>query len=67
MNPRFFDLAAQFGQAQLYLSIDGFGPLNEYLRYPSKWRIVERNVEYIGELARRGNVESGKHKTRLSH
>jgi Radical SAM superfamily/Iron-sulfur cluster-binding domain len=57
VNPRFFDLAAQFGKTQLYLSIDGFGPLNEYLRYPSKWRIVERNVNYISELARQGNFE----------
>jgi MoaA/NifB/PqqE/SkfB family radical SAM enzyme len=57
VNPRFFDLASQFFRAQLYLSIDGFGPLNEYLRYPSKWRIVERNVDYIRKLVELGNVE----------
>lgn len=57
VNPKFFDLAAQFGRTQFNLSIDGFGPLNDYLRYPSKWRIVERNADYIGELAKQANIE----------
>jgi pyruvate-formate lyase-activating enzyme len=56
VNPRFFDLAARFGRSRLLLSIDGFGPLNDYLRYPSQWRIVERNADYITQLAKRSNM-----------
>ena len=47
VNPRFFDLVAQFKRAHVYPSIDGFGPLNDYLRYPSKWHVVERNIERL--------------------
>jgi MoaA/NifB/PqqE/SkfB family radical SAM enzyme len=50
VNPRFFDLAAQFETPRIFLSIDGFGPLNNYLRYPSKWAIIERNADYLAEL-----------------
>lgn len=56
VNPKFFDLIAKFGLSRILLSIDGFGPLNDYLRYPSKWRIIERNADYIAELARRSNL-----------
>jgi sulfatase maturation enzyme AslB (radical SAM superfamily) len=56
VNPKFFDLVSQFGQPRIYLSIDGFGPLNDYLRYPSKWRIIERNADYLGELAKRSRM-----------
>lgn len=53
VNPRFFDLAAQFETPRIFLSIDGFGPLNNYLRYPSKWQIVERNADYLVDLRAR--------------
>jgi MoaA/NifB/PqqE/SkfB family radical SAM enzyme len=56
VNPKFLDLVSQFGQPRIYLSIDGFGPLNDYLRYPSKWRIIERNADYLGELAKRSRM-----------
>ena len=56
VNPRFLDLVAQFWQPRIYLSIDGFGPLNDYLRYPSKWRIIERNADYLTELAKRSKM-----------
>jgi pyruvate-formate lyase-activating enzyme len=52
-NPEFLDIAARFGLPMLFLSIDGFGPLNDYLRYPSHWRIIERNARHLHELAQR--------------
>ena len=56
VNSKFFDLVVQFGLPRIFLSIDGFGPFNDYMRYPSKWRIIERNADYIAELARRSKM-----------
>jgi sulfatase maturation enzyme AslB (radical SAM superfamily) len=50
VNTDFLDLAAQFGKPMLFLSVDGFGPLNDYLRYPSHWRIIERNALHLKAL-----------------
>ena len=49
-TPRFFDLLPKFKAVDLYLSVDGFGPLNDYLRYPSRWKVIERNAAYVREL-----------------
>jgi len=34
--------------------VDGFGPYNEYIRYPSLWNTLTRNIEI---LRRRPNTE----------
>jgi Radical SAM superfamily len=57
VNSNFLDLVMQFGRPKVYVSIDGFGPLNDYLRYPSQWRIIDRNAHYLHELAKRSNLE----------
>ncbi len=36
---------------RLFLSIDGYGELNEYLRFPSKWQDIEKNVREFFKLA----------------
>lgn len=36
---------------RLYLSIDGYGDLNDYLRFPSRWETVEKNVREFFKLA----------------
>ncbi len=46
-NSAVFDLFAAFKEVRLHLSIDGYGKLNEYLRYPSRWSAIERNAAYI--------------------
>jgi pyruvate-formate lyase-activating enzyme len=33
-------------------SIDGHGAVYEYIRYPAKWPVVERNIRYVVDLAR---------------
>lgn len=38
------ELLKQFGSAHIGFSIDGMGALQEYIRSPSKWDIVRRNV-----------------------
>jgi hypothetical protein len=51
------DLVMQFGRPMVFASIDGSGPLNDYLRYPSQWRIIDRNAHYLRELAKRSNLK----------
>lgn len=33
-------------------SIDGHGAVYEYIRYPAKWAVVERNIRFVVELSR---------------
>lgn len=39
------ELWQKFGYVRIYASIDAFGKLNDYIRYPSKWDIISRNLE----------------------
>jgi pyruvate-formate lyase-activating enzyme len=38
---------AQFKKVVMALSLDAYGPYHEYIRYPSKWDVVRRNVEKL--------------------
>lgn len=58
-NCTFFPTEAQintwnkFSDIEIYLSIDGYGLVNEYIRFPSKWERVEKNAklfkQYLSE------------------
>src|SRR5262249_46993492 len=41
----------QFKEVHIALSIDASGPFYEYIRYPSKWDVVRRNVERLVAFA----------------
>jgi MoaA/NifB/PqqE/SkfB family radical SAM enzyme len=41
----------KFRSTSLVCSIDGFGPLNEYIRRPSKWRDIDRNLRLLEQHA----------------
>jgi len=43
-NDDFFNLLKQFKCVNLYISIDGVDVVTEYIRFPSKWSIIERNI-----------------------
>jgi MoaA/NifB/PqqE/SkfB family radical SAM enzyme len=49
-SPGFFEAFTHFRQVQLFCSIDGLGPVNEYLRYPSSWKTVDTNLRKILEI-----------------
>lgn len=38
-------------------SVDGLGEVFEELRYPAKWDIVRRNLEFISSLRREGEID----------
>ncbi len=44
-NRELIGLLESFGKIHLYLSIDGVGAVNEYLRHPSRWPVVEDVVD----------------------
>lgn len=42
-----FDIWEHFKNVHFGVSVDGFERLNEYIRYPSKWKVVDRNIKKI--------------------
>lgn len=42
----------KFKQVNIWLSIDGFGELNDYVRFPSKWSVVSENLARFIEYTR---------------
>ena len=50
MNPSFYDLLPHFKTVIFYASIDGYGSIQEYLRYPSNWEQIDKNIHKLLEL-----------------
>lgn len=48
--PRAIALLENFNNVQINLSIDGVGDLNEYIRYPTRWSAVEKNLDILLKL-----------------
>lgn len=53
VKDKVLDLLSKFKEVHLRLSIDGYGPANEYIRFPGQWKEV---VETIGKLQRLENA-----------
>lgn len=49
---RLLDIWDKFRGVVLSLSIDAIGDLAYYVRYPSKWRVIEKNVRKLAEFSR---------------
>lgn len=47
---RFLDLLPKFKKVKLCCSVDGYGEVNDAIRFPSKWSVVEKNLDFL-ELA----------------
>ena len=56
VNKKFTNLIGQFGTVYINASVDGTGPVNDYIRSPSHWAQISDNVE---TLARMPNVQLG--------
>lgn len=46
-NRSVFNVLSTFCQVSLVLSIDGHGPIYDYIRWPGRWDMIERNMDYI--------------------
>lgn len=52
INSPWLALAEKFKELALNVSIDGFGPYYEYIRYPGRWSTVTRNIEILKKRSR---------------
>lgn len=50
MPKKFFDRLSKFKMVRMHISIDAVGDLYEYVRYPGKWSVVDRNFRKLIEL-----------------
>jgi organic radical activating enzyme len=46
----FLDTISQFKFVKLCCSVDGFGEVNEAIRYPTKWHIIEKNLNFLDTM-----------------
>lgn len=64
------DMWKQFKAVHLSVSIDGYDKVNEYIRYPFKWKKIETNLNTILAMVQnsvnRSITEEGKNDTRFS-
>ena len=49
MQDTFLNMISQFKQVTFFASIDGFGTVQEYIRYPSKWEQIDKNLSKLVE------------------
>lgn len=49
-NPKFYAMIKQFKFVIFFASIDGYGDMQEYLRYPSKWSQIDSNLQKLLSL-----------------
>jgi organic radical activating enzyme len=49
MQDTFLNMISQFKQVMFFASIDGFGLMQEYIRYPSKWEQIDKNLSKLVE------------------
>ena len=53
---RALELWKQFKKVELRTSIDAAGSINEYIRYPSNWDIVLRNLRLLTDAKQSGRI-----------
>jgi hypothetical protein len=49
----------KFKHISIMASIDGFGIVNEYIRYPFKWNKIDTNLRKVFELSKTGSIDIG--------
>ncbi|MBF0269142.1 MAG: twitch domain-containing radical SAM protein [Alphaproteobacteria bacterium] len=47
LSDRTLELLSRFKHVELWASVDGIGPVFEYIRYPAKWDVIDRNVARV--------------------
>ena len=57
VNKRFYDLLTEFKSVRLSISIDAYGLANDYIRWPSKFTQIEKNLIEISDLPTNVHVE----------
>lgn len=50
INPKFYDMLSKFRSVIFFASVDGYGVMQEYLRYPSKWKQIDQNLRTLLDI-----------------
>jgi len=56
---RIFDIWPHFKSVSVTASVDGFGEINSFIRYPSRWSTIDQNLKRLDAEAERLNCEDG--------
>lgn len=56
-NEKFYNLINEFKSVQLSVSVDAYGKANDYIRWPSKFDSIERNIKNMTDLNNNVRVE----------
>lgn len=46
----FYELIVKFKSVEMCISIEGYGDIQEYLRYPSNWKQIDKNIRKLASL-----------------
>lgn len=46
-NKEWKHIFEKFNKIEIMISVDGFGPVNEYVRFPSQWHTIEKNIDHF--------------------
>ena len=57
LNSKFYDLLPNFASTILEFSIDAYGDANNYIRYPSKFKQIEKNLIKTSNFPQNVSVE----------
>ena len=57
LNQKFYKLLGQFKSVRLSVSVDAFGSANDYIRWPSKFTQIEKNLTQMASLESSIKVE----------
>jgi sulfatase maturation enzyme AslB (radical SAM superfamily) len=55
VNRKFYDLIATFKTVRLSVSVDAYGTANDYIRWPSKFKQITKNIHSISNMP--GNIQ----------
>ena len=50
INERFLNVLSKFDRVDINASLDGYGNMNEYIRYPSHWDKISSNFEQLASM-----------------
>jgi len=51
LNEKFIELWSNFKGVSLMLSIDDWGPRNDYIRYPANWSVISRHLDRLDKTS----------------
>ena len=63
LPPKLIEYFKHFKQARINCSIDGMDKVNTYIRYPTEWKSVEKNLKILTDLRENYNIKLAVHTT----